>query len=75
MGLRHVWRDMGQGFLEEGVDEEEEEEGMGGVEKGGRKDGWKAWVFPWEVRGGLSVKRIHGVSMPQFWRMGRVRAC
>lgn len=71
LGLRHVWRDVGQTFLEE---EGEEEEGMEGVGRGGRKAGWKAWVFPWEIRGGMSVKRIHGVGIPQFWRMGRVSA-
>ncbi|GAB5032062.1 Hypothetical protein NocV09_00800330 [Nannochloropsis oceanica] len=69
LGLRHVWRDVGQTFLEE---EGEEEEGMEGVGRGGRKAGWKAWVFPWEIRGGMSVKRIHGVGIPQFWRMGRL---
>ncbi|TFJ86679.1 hypothetical protein NSK_002333 [Nannochloropsis salina CCMP1776] len=71
LGLRHVWRDVGLSLLS---DEDtatdaallrSQEPGLGG-------QGWRTWFFPWEIRGGVSVKRIQGVSVPQFWRMRRL---
>ena len=66
LGIRHTWRDVGSKWVGEEEEEEEVEK-----EKQGLVD-WKKLVFPCEVRGGLSIKRMHGVSVPQFWRMGRV---
>jgi len=72
LGLRHVWRDVGLSLLS---DEDTATDAALPMSLGPAlgEQGWRTWCFPWEIRGGVSVKRIQGVSVPQFWRMRRVR--